>query len=131
VSSSYGGGGIGQYHYYYTMFTYWYVVYYLTTTITTTTVTSSTTTTSTRLSVYASNSYDAQHQFSSLENYVQSLASSQVTLSSPPFPSASAATPTGGVGPGPTARGLFAPGDAIGVWLLMFAGLTGMFAVAL
>lgn len=121
--SSYGGG----YQYYYTWFTYWYVVYYRTVQ----TVTSTTTTTSTHLSVYASNTYAAQSQFSSMQNYVQSLASSLPTLSSPPFPAASAPTPTGGVGPTLNARGIFTRGDAIGLWLILFAGLTGVVAIAL
>ena len=92
------------------------------------TLTSTETTTSTYISVYASNTYDAQTQFSSLESIAQSVASQQATFSSNPFPSytgASASTAGAGKGISP----MLARGDAIGILMMLFAGLTGGAAV--
>ena len=93
------------------------------------TLTSTETTTSTYISVYASNTYDAQSQFRTLESIAQSIASQQATFSSNPYPSS-----TGGssAATGGSVRGvspMWARGDAIGVCMMLFAGLTGVAAV--
>ncbi|KAK5167019.1 uncharacterized protein LTR77_007748 [Saxophila tyrrhenica] len=138
-ASSSGAVGSSAYpHIWYTTFTYYQVVYFQSQGESTTSVDSSTITKQTLLSVYASQSDEADSMFTSMEKSVQAHASattlagatSGTAAAGASSSSSMAASSSGAAGPSGLARHMFSRSDVPSACFLVLGGMVGLLAIA-
>ncbi|KAK3051815.1 hypothetical protein LTR09_007115 [Extremus antarcticus] len=135
VSSSGAAGSSGYPQYHYTTFTYFQVVYFHSQGESTTSLDSSTITKQTLLSAYASNNYEAETMFTSMERSIQAHASATTLPLATSGPSASSsaspAVTINAAGVSGLSRHMLSRTDIPSMCLLALGGLAGVLAVAL